>query len=184
MSAYRAPKYNMIFQNYICDRTEESSQFSDVILDSGIFDNVGFGRVKPGPNPPGVSSSYRPHVKIPYRALVQDYQKDLDIAHKSLIQIDSSIYGVVGGRSVPVVISNKCGASISSIAAGHRSLTHLRKSGHTGWISNRPMRVIWIDAHADYNTPETTETGYLGGMVVSSLTGRWKNRFKIGRAHV
>lgn len=32
--------------------------------------------------------------------------------------------------------------------------------------------VVWIDAHGDFNTPETTVSGYLGGMVLSFLTGR------------
>jgi arginase len=32
--------------------------------------------------------------------------------------------------------------------------------------------VVWIDGHGDFNTPETTISGYLGGMVLSFLTGR------------
>ncbi|MGD8330939.1 MAG: arginase family protein [Acidobacteriota bacterium] len=32
--------------------------------------------------------------------------------------------------------------------------------------------LIWIDAHADFNTPETTLTGWLGGMPVSVAAGR------------
>jgi arginase len=35
----------------------------------------------------------------------------------------------------------------------------------------RPMAVLWIDAHADYNTPETTPSGNLHGMVLSLATG-------------
>ncbi len=32
--------------------------------------------------------------------------------------------------------------------------------------------VVWIDAHGDFNTPATTISGYVGGMVLSFLTGR------------
>jgi arginase len=32
--------------------------------------------------------------------------------------------------------------------------------------------VIWLDAHGDFNTPETTVTGFLGGMPLAMLTGR------------
>jgi arginase len=32
--------------------------------------------------------------------------------------------------------------------------------------------VVWIDAHGDFNTPATTVSGYLGGMVLSFITGR------------
>jgi arginase len=31
---------------------------------------------------------------------------------------------------------------------------------------------VWIDAHGDFNTPATTVSGYLGGMVLSFITGR------------
>lgn len=31
--------------------------------------------------------------------------------------------------------------------------------------------VIWVDAHADYNTPQTSPSGNVHGMVVSGLTG-------------
>ena len=36
---------------------------------------------------------------------------------------------------------------------------------------NRPMFVLWLDAHADYNTPETTETGNMHGMSAAFLAG-------------
>lgn len=36
---------------------------------------------------------------------------------------------------------------------------------------NEDLRVVWVDAHADINTPETTETGNLHGMPVSFLLG-------------
>jgi arginase len=32
--------------------------------------------------------------------------------------------------------------------------------------------VIWLDAHGDFNTPETTVTGFLGGMPLAMMTGR------------
>lgn len=35
----------------------------------------------------------------------------------------------------------------------------------------RDMAVIWVDAHADINTPETSESGNIHGMPVAFLTG-------------
>jgi arginase len=32
--------------------------------------------------------------------------------------------------------------------------------------------VIWFDAHSDFNTPETSASGFLDGMALSILTGR------------
>jgi arginase len=36
---------------------------------------------------------------------------------------------------------------------------------------NRPLFVLWLDAHADYNTPETTLTGNMHGMSAAFLCG-------------
>lgn len=35
--------------------------------------------------------------------------------------------------------------------------------------------VLWFDAHADLNTPETTSTGYLGGLALSGPLGLWQS---------
>jgi len=35
----------------------------------------------------------------------------------------------------------------------------------------RPLFVLWVDAHADYNTPATTETGNMHGMSAAFLCG-------------
>lgn len=46
----------------------------------------------------------------------------------------------------------------------------LQRSGST----IEPLRVgmLWLDAHPDFNTPETTRSGSLGGMPVAVATGR------------
>ncbi len=40
--------------------------------------------------------------------------------------------------------------------------------------SGRPLRIgmLWLDAHPDFNTPETTRSGSMGGMPVAIATGR------------
>ncbi len=46
----------------------------------------------------------------------------------------------------------------------------LQHSGATA----KPIRIgmLWLDAHPDFNTPETTRSGSLGGMPVAVATGR------------
>lgn len=69
-----------------------------------------------------------------------------------------------GGK--PLNILNKCGTS-------HATLPPI--------FAARPDAVlVWCDAHADYNTPEITETGYLGGLVIAALTGRWDSGYGSG----
>lgn len=38
--------------------------------------------------------------------------------------------------------------------------------------SGRPIRLLWIDAHGDFNTPETTPSGYWDGMSLAAVCGR------------
>ncbi|HVU11162.1 MAG TPA: arginase [Phototrophicaceae bacterium] len=38
-------------------------------------------------------------------------------------------------------------------------------------MQNRSVGVLWIDAHGDFNTPQTTPSGNVHGMVVTSLMG-------------
>jgi arginase len=47
--------------------------------------------------------------------------------------------------------------------------------------ADTPLRVglVWIDAHGDYNTPETTMSGMLGGMPVAIATGDALTRMRI-----
>lgn len=49
----------------------------------------------------------------------------------------------------------------------------LTRSGRTG--------VLWVDAHADYNTPATSPSGNVHGMVVASLMGLCAEPLRIGK---
>ena len=53
----------------------------------------------------------------------------------------------------------------------------LQRSGPDG----RPLRIgmLWLDAHPDFNTPETTRSGSLGGMPVAVATGRALHRMRL-----
>jgi len=53
----------------------------------------------------------------------------------------------------------------------------LQRSGPT----NKPLKIgmLWLDAHPDFNTPETTRSGSLGGMPVAVATGRALQRMRI-----
>jgi len=59
----------------------------------------------------------------------------------------------------PVVLAGNCGVTVGAVA---------------GLNDVRPA-VVWFDAHADFNTPETSPSGFLDGMAVAILTGRcWR----------
>src|SRR6478735_11713834 len=58
-------------------------------------------------------------------------------------------------RRFPVVLSGNCLAAVGVIAGLGEG---------TG--------VIWIDAHGDFNTPQTTTRGFLDGMTLATATGK------------
>jgi arginase family enzyme len=35
------------------------------------------------------------------------------------------------------------------------------------------VRFVWFDAHGDFNTPQTTPSGFLGGMCLGAACRRW-----------
>lgn len=51
---------------------------------------------------------------------------------------------------------------------------------HSG-AGRTPIRIgmLWLDAHPDFNTPETTRSGSLGGMPVAVATGRALQRLRL-----
>jgi arginase len=62
-------------------------------------------------------------------------------------------------KAFPLVLSGNCGSALGTLAGV------------------RPERtgVIWLDAHGDFNTPETTLSGFLDGQALAIATGRcWK----------
>jgi len=60
----------------------------------------------------------------------------------------------------PIILSGNCGpAALSAVAA----------------LNQSEAATIWLDAHADFNTPETSRSGFLNGMGLAILTGRcWR----------
>jgi arginase len=63
----------------------------------------------------------------------------------------------IQAKNFPLVIGGDHSLSIGSVRGAARS---------------RKIGVIWVDAHADFNTPETTPSGNIHGMPLAVLAGR------------
>ncbi|MFN8377298.1 MAG: arginase [Anaerolineae bacterium] len=63
---------------------------------------------------------------------------------------------------------------------------HSMSLGSVSAALDRPLRtgVIWVDAHGDFNTPETTPSGNVHGMVVAALIGRCAPPLRIGNTQL
>jgi arginase len=75
--------------------------------------------------------------------------------------LSESAYGLARSGATPIFLGGNHTLSMGSVNGMAR---HWRESG-------REMFVIWLDAHADYNTPATTVTGNMHGMSAAFLCG-------------
>jgi arginase len=59
----------------------------------------------------------------------------------------------------PLVLSGNCGSALGTISG----------------IPLPSLGVVWFDGHGEFNTPDTTASGFLDGMPLATLAGRcWK----------
>ena len=72
------------------------------------------------------------------------------------------VCAAVAGGGFPLVLAGNCGSALGTVS-GVRAATPNDTSA---------IGVIWLDAHADFNTPETTTSGFLDGMALAALAGR------------
>jgi arginase len=66
-----------------------------------------------------------------------------------------------------------CSGAVPIFMGGDHSLSMGSVNGAARYWQQqqRPLFVLWLDAHADYNTPETTVTGNMHGMSAAFLAG-------------
>ena len=87
------------------------------------------------------------------------YEDDLTESRGCLLEAGGQVDDALSGANTPVLLAADCAVAASTLPAVSR---------------NRPdARILWLDGHGDYNTPETSGSGYLGGMCLSAATGEW-----------
>jgi arginase len=87
------------------------------------------------------------------------YEEDLREARGCLLEAGGQVDDALAAGDTPVLLAADCSVSATTLPAA---------------VRNRPdARILWLDAHGDYNTPETSGSGYLGGMCLAAATGEW-----------
>ena len=76
-------------------------------------------------------------------------------------EVHDAVHGELTADRLPILLGGDHSLSIGSISAVAR---HCRDRGKT-------LRVLWVDAHADFNTRELSPSGSLHGMPVSCVCG-------------
>lgn len=78
-------------------------------------------------------------------------------------QLSQQVYAHAREGRCVLTLGGDHSIAIGSIAGTAQAI----RERHAG----REMAVIWVDAHADINTPETSDSGNIHGMPVAFLTG-------------
>jgi arginase len=87
--------------------------------------------------------------------LAEEFSNEVDASFELVRLVAARVRAAVRERAFPVVLSGSCFAAVGVVA------------GLDEWSPG----VVWFDAHADFNSPETTISGYFDGMGLAVLTG-------------
>jgi arginase len=97
----------------------------------------------------------------PWQAPVQGY-RHLDEVVAWNRAVHDAVFAELQGARLPILLGGDHCLGIGSISAVAR---HCRAAG-------KKLRVLWLDAHADFNTSTLTPSGNLHGMPVACLVGK------------
>lgn len=84
------------------------------------------------------------------------FRHELGAAFEIDRRVAASVREAVAGGRTPLLLLGGCDTALGVLA---------------GLSGTRPLGVVWFDAHADFNTPETSASGFFGGMALSAASG-------------
>jgi arginase family enzyme len=95
-----------------------------------------------------------------------DWSDDLRDSHGCLLEAGGQLDDALEAGRMPILLSSECSIAISTLPM---------------LVRRHPAaRVLWLDAHPDFHTPDTTRSGYLGGMCLAGACGLWDTGFGAG----
>jgi arginase family enzyme len=98
-------------------------------------------------------------IGTPELALNTNWKPELEAAMPTLKTMAAHYDDILGQGFMPLTALSRCAVALATlpVVAKHRP----------------DAKVVWFDSHADLNTPETTSTGYLGGLALAGAAGLW-----------
>ena len=94
------------------------------------------------------------------------WEEDLADSRGCLLEAGGQVDDALDAGRVPILLAGECSVAVSTLP-----LVVLRRPD---------TRVLWLDAHGDFNTPATTASGYLAGMCLAGACGLWETGFGAG----
>lgn len=76
-------------------------------------------------------------------------------------ELEAQTYDIAAAGRLPILLGGDHALSIGSVAGMARHAAEV----------NRPLYVLWLDAHSDFNSPETSPSGNIHGMPVAHFCG-------------
>jgi arginase family enzyme len=105
-------------------------------------------------------------VGSPGEPRIGTWDEDLRDSRGCLLEAGGQIDDALDAGRVPILLAGECSVAVSTLPVV---------------IRNKPdARILWLDAHGDFNTPATTGSGYLGGMCLAGACGLWDTGFGAG----
>jgi arginase family enzyme len=92
-----------------------------------------------------------------------DWSEDVKESRGCILEAGGQVEDALGAGLFPVITASDCSICMSTLPTVARLV--------------EGVRVLWLDAHGDFNTPATTPSGFLGGMCLAEACGRWDGGF-------
>jgi arginase len=102
-------------------------------------------------------------VGTPGEPRIAGWADDLRDSHGCLLEAGGQVEDMLAAGAFPVLTSSDCSICMTTFQAVVRHAPD--------------VRVLWLDAHGDFNSPDTTPSGFLGGMCLGAACGRWDSGF-------
>jgi arginase len=91
------------------------------------------------------------------------WEQDLRDSRGCLLEAGGQVDDALAAGAFLALLAADCSVCLTTLPA---LLRH-----HPGAV------VLWLDAHGDFNSPDTTASGYLGGMCLAGACGVWDAGF-------
>lgn len=127
-------------------------------------------RASPARKPDGTLAE--PQAVVPPPPTIKGKANNLAVVARACDAVHEHVKRIVKKGAFPLVIGGDHSMNIGTVAglvAGMKELEAERRAA--GEDHEYTMGMIWIDAHGDLNTPETTPSGNIHGMPVAVALG-------------
>jgi arginase family enzyme len=96
-----------------------------------------------------------------------DWSEDVATSRGCLLEAGGQVDDAFVAGEFPVLLAGDCSIAMTTLPTVARH--------------EPEAQVLWLDAHGDFNTPETTVSGFLGGMCLAAACGAWDAGLTEGR---